>query len=104
MRSKDLDRRSFVKVAAGALAAIPLVVNAQDSRLAEDDPTAVALGYKHKSSEVDSSKYSNHKADQLCSGCSLYTGGKEAWGGCAIFPGKQVAADGWCSAYVPNPS
>ena len=24
----------------------------------------------------------------------------DAWGGCPIFPGKQVAGKGWCSAYV----
>jgi hypothetical protein len=24
----------------------------------------------------------------------------DAWGDCPIFPGKQVAGKGWCSAYV----
>jgi hypothetical protein len=106
MNNKYLDRRSFVKVAAGTLAAAPLVVDAQsgDPRLAEDDPTAIALGYKEKSHEVDFSKYSNHSADQVCSGCTLYTGGEDPWGGCPIFPGKQVAAKGWCSAFVVRPS
>lgn len=106
MNIKSLDRRSFVKIAAGSLAAIPLIVNAQaeNQQLAEDDPTALALGYKEKSTEVDSEKYSTHEDTQLCSGCSLYGGGTDSWGGCPIFPGKQVAGDGWCTAYAAKPS
>lgn len=59
--------------------------------LAEDDPMAMALGYK-VTSEI---------AEQKCSNCQLYQGqdGDEA-GPCAIFPGKQVAADGWCKSWV----
>ena len=106
MMIKKLDRRTFVKVAVGSLAAIPLVVSAQtdNPKLAEDDPTAVALGYKEISSEVDSETYPNHDEAQLCSGCALYADGADGWGACAIFPGKQVAADGWCSAYAAKPS
>ena len=106
MTMNKLNRRTFVKVAASSLAAIPLVVNAQESanKLPENDPSAVALGYKEKSTAVDAAKYPNHKDDQLCSGCSLWTGGADAWGGCAIFPGKLVAADGWCAAYSAKPS
>jgi hypothetical protein len=106
MLIKNPNRRKFVKVAAASLAAIPVLVNAQavDAKLAEDDPTAIALSYKEKSTEVDAEKHPNHEASQLCSGCSLYTGGTDPWGGCAIFPGKLVAADGWCAAYAAKPS
>ncbi|MFT7528856.1 MAG: hypothetical protein ACI9LY_004022 [Arenicella sp.] len=106
MTIKDLDRRKFGKIAAFSIAAIPLLVNAQpeDKKLAEDDPMAVALGYKENSTEVDSQKYSNHADAQLCSGCSLYVASDDAWGGCAIFPGKLVAANGWCTAYAAKPS
>lgn len=111
MKNKSIDRRRFVKVAAGALATIPLVAipltgsaQAESDKLAEDNPSALALGYKEKSSEVDSEKHLNHNDQQLCSGCALYTGDAGAWGGCAIFPGKQVAADGWCAAYAAKPS
>ena len=106
MTVKKLDRRTFVKVAVGSFAAIPLVVTAQTEipKLAEDDPTALALGYKEVSSEVDAETYPNHDAAQLCSGCALYVEGADGWGGCAIFPGKQVAGDGWCSAYAAKPS
>lgn len=105
MKIKNIDRRTFVKVTASSLAAIPLLVSAQaeTNRLAEDDPTAIALAYKENSSEVNGEKYANHDAKQLCSGCSLYVDGADGWGACAIFAGKQVAADGWCTAYAAKP-
>lgn len=106
MTIKSPDRRQFVKVAVGSFAAIPLIVYAQteNQKLAEDDPTAVSLGYKEKSTEVDAEKYPAHEATQLCGGCSLYSGAEEPWGGCVIFPGKQVAAVGWCAAFAASPS
>lgn len=68
--------------------------------LSEDNPQAQALGYVSDSSRVDASRYPNHAADQACSNCALYTGqaGQDA-GPCGIFPGRQVSAKGWCSAY-----
>ena len=106
IKNISINRRTFVKVTASSFAALPLLVSAQAEsiKLAEDDPTAIALGYKEKSSEVDAQKYANHDAKQLCSGCSLYADGADGWGACAIFPGKQVAADGWCTAYAAKPS
>ena len=107
MSFKNLDRRSFVKVAAGSLAGIPLVVttsHAAGAKLAEDDSAAVALGYKKMSSNVDSGKFPNHKETQICGGCSLYVGTAEPWGDCAVFPDKQVAAKGWCAAFVAKPA
>jgi hypothetical protein len=105
MLIKNPNRRNFVKAAAASLAAIPVLVSADstDPKLAEDDLTAIALGYKEKSVDVDAAKYPNHNDAQLCSGCTLYTGGTDPWGGCAIFPAKQVAADGWCAAYAEQP-
>jgi hypothetical protein len=106
MEIKNINRRTFVKVTAGSLATIPLLVSAQaeSNKLAEDDATAVVLGYKEKSAAVDAEMYPNHDDKQLCSGCSLYVDGGNGWGACAIFPGKQVAARGWCSAYAAKPS
>jgi exopolysaccharide biosynthesis protein len=67
----------------------------------EKDPQAVALGYAADSSKVDKAKYPKHEAAQMCSNCTLYQGaaGSTA-GGCALFPGKQVSAKGWCSGYT----
>jgi hypothetical protein len=65
------------------------------------DGQAVALGYKANAAEVDKAKYPNKAEGQACANCTLYQGaaGSEA-GGCALFPGKQVAAKGWCSGYT----
>lgn len=105
-----MNRRTFVKVSASGIAGIPLLVSSTTSaqdlvELSEEDPTAVALGYKALASEVDTTTYPNFTDEQLCSNCSLYQGAQgEAVGPCAIFPGKSVTADGWCSVWAPLPS
>ena len=74
-------------------------------RVDENDATAKALGYRHAAQDVDASKYPRYAAGQLCLNCSLYqpdAGADAGWGGCSIFPGKLVNANGWCSAYVPT--
>ncbi|MDZ4729273.1 MAG: high-potential iron-sulfur protein [Xanthomonadales bacterium] len=69
--------------------------------LSEDFPQAKALGYYNDSSAVDAAKYPKHTPDQICGNCVLYTGkAGDAWGPCGIFPGHQVNANGWCTAYV----
>ncbi|MGH7262243.1 MAG: high-potential iron-sulfur protein, partial [Nitrospiraceae bacterium] len=38
---------------------------------------------------------------QDCASCQLFQGKPgDAWGPCPIFPGKNVNAKGWCSAYI----
>lgn len=58
--------------------------------VSEDDPTAKALQYTAKSA----------KEGQSCANCNLYQGGGAASGPCPIFPGKDVAAAGWCKSWV----
>jgi hypothetical protein len=102
-------RRHFLKLASGAVVAIPLagrLAHAQDAeKLSEDDPTAVALGYKHDASEVDTTAYPKRAgeagANQYCRTCALYAGGEE-WGACPIFANKLVNAEGWCNSWVPK--
>lgn len=74
------------------------------ARLEESDPTAQALGYVHDAADVDGSQQPRYEEGQVCANCNLYTAdssSEEDWGGCSIFPGKLVNANGWCSAYVP---
>ena len=71
-------------------------------RLSEDDPAASALGYRHDASQVDTAAYPRKTAEMACSNCALWQGGDADWGGCSIFPGKQVAAAGWCNAWAPK--
>lgn len=105
---KHPSRRDFLLTASTA-ALVPLVAGLMPAQLAaaelphllETDPTAMALGYKHDSTKVDSSKYPSHKSSQICAGCALAQGAAtENWLPCSIFPGKSVAAKGWCAAFV----
>ena len=71
-------------------------------RISLDDPQAKALNYVHDATTVDAAAQPRYQPGQLCRNCTLYAGGDEPWGGCSLFPGKSVNADGWCSAYVPR--
>ena len=108
MSQSKLNRRTFLRrsVAASAvlpLGAIPISLIAQDNQVSEDDPAAAALGYKHDASTVDTAKYPQKQDGQHCANCKLYTGADgDEWGGCGIFPGKQVNAEGWCAAWVTS--
>ena len=97
--TKGMSRRKFFEqgaVAATAATACWLLGN----RL------AVAGGHMPKldpdSTQAKSFKYVHDSTTdgQMCSNCQLYQGGAKAWGECAIFPGKEVAAKGWCTAWV----
>ena len=74
---------------------------AQGAMLTESDPQAVALGYKADAGKVDKTKYPKFTVSQKCDGCALYQAKAGAASGpCTLFPGKQVTAKGWCSAYA----
>ncbi|WP_333607156.1 high-potential iron-sulfur protein [Arsukibacterium sp.] len=91
----NVNRRSFFKISAGTLIGMTLGGVSLRAFAAEkvklDDPMAAAMRYTHKS-EVEG---------QNCGNCNLIQGedGQE-WRPCAIFPGKLVANEGWCAAWV----
>ncbi len=98
--------RRDVLAAAGAIiatSALPHSALAAD-KVTEDDPTAVALGYLHDASAVDTAKWAKRAgpegAKQFCNNCALYQGGAEEWGACSIFQGRLVAGAGWCNAWI----
>lgn len=103
----DSGRRRFIKTGLFAVAATPAAVllfqrraGAQDQpKLEESDPAAKALSYVHDASQAKDNAAFQEGAH--CANCQLYTGDPEAeWGPCSAFPGKQVNAQGWCSAWV----
>lgn len=104
---KDIEsRRRFLKAAAGTAAAavvignLPRVARAADlPHLADSDPTAKALGYVEDASKTTDAK---HKAGDDCANCQFYTGGATGYGPCQLFPGKSVAAKGWCVSHAPK--
>lgn len=61
-----------------------------------DDPTAKALKYT-----PDASKASDAKPGSKCATCKLYQGAaNSSEGGCLLFPGKAVKANGWCASWT----
>ena len=101
-------RRQFIQLsavaAAGCLVHPGREAQAQDlPQLAEDDPMAQAMKYTHDASTVDPSTRANPAADQNCANCALIQGNDgDDWRPCQIFPGKAVAAAGWCSVWAPK--
>jgi len=97
------NRRMFffqVIVAGSALTTVRAIAQAP-ARVAETDPQAAALGYKHDTKAVDKQKFPKHEESQKCANCQLYQGKPDdEWGACALFAGKQVAGPGWCSAWI----
>lgn len=101
-------RRKFIQVSAAAAAGCFM----QDSRkamaqdlpqLALDDPMAQAMKYTHDASTVDAGSRAQPDEVQNCANCALIQGEDGAeWRPCQIFPGKSVAAAGWCSVWAPK--
>ena len=102
-------RRTVLKGALLGVAAVPVSallgrVEAAPVMLDPNDPQAKSLGYVTDASKVNAAANPNFKPGQLCSNCLQYTAKPtDATGPCNIFPGKHVAAKGWCKVYVKRP-
>ena len=96
-------RRRFLKLAGGAAAAIVMLGSlprrvwaALPHLNAATNATAKALHYVEDSTKASGT----HKPGQDCSKCAHYQGkAGEAYGACAIFPGFDVNAKGWCDGF-----
>jgi len=106
MKDSHLTRRNFLRnlamvAPAGSLLMIDPARAEGLPKLATDDPQAVALQYVEDASTASAP---NYKAGSTCANCALIQGNDgDAWRPCGIFPGKAVAAAGWCSAWAPKP-
>jgi len=96
------NRRTFLlQVAAAGSALAAAQAQAQAAKVDEKDPQAVGLGYVHDTTKADAKKFPKHTNDQKCSNCALFQGkAGDAWAGCPLFGTKQVAGNGWCSAWA----
>jgi hypothetical protein len=113
--TESFSRRAALKTlmtagsAFGALAVLPIehasaAADAAKPHLTLQDPTAVALAYTENGDKVDASKFPTYKPGQHCGNCMQSKGDpKDAWLACNLFPGKMVAAKGWCKVYVKKP-
>jgi hypothetical protein len=106
-----LSRRRFLRNAAVAFPIGVVVLEstavAQDvPHIALDDPMGKALGYVHDAKTVDKTNALNARYEdgQSCANCLQLQGEAGAeWRPCTIFPGKLVAAAGWCTVWVKKP-
>ena len=105
-----ISRRSLVKVAIAAGAAIPALglmetaLAAPAAALDPNDAQAKALGYIEDTTKVDGKANPTHKPDQKCANCAQFQGkASDAHGGCNIFAGKSVAGNGWCKVWAKKP-
>lgn len=103
-----IPRRKFIQLsavaAAGYLATPGREAHASDlPHLTADDPMGKAMKYTDDASTVDPASRNNPAAVQNCANCALVQGADgDAWRPCQIFPGKAVAATGWCSVWAPK--
>lgn len=101
-------RRKFIQLSAVAAAGC-FVQSGRQAQAADlphltaDDPMGQAMKYTDDASSVDPSTRNNPAADQSCANCALVQGNDgDEWRPCQIFPGKAVAAAGWCSVWAPK--
>jgi hypothetical protein len=99
-------RRSLVKQL-GVAAAVTALLPPRRSQAAEPphldvkDPAAIAVGYVENASQVDLKKYPAYIKGSTCENCLLLQGTTGShYRPCNLFPGKVVAASGWCSGWA----
>jgi hypothetical protein len=98
----DCNRRTFL------IAAVPACAAAGDAlaalkKVEENEPKAVAVGYRHDTTKVDKARYPKHQATQNCANCLAYAPANptDEWGECDLMSDRLVFKDGWCSSYKP---
>ena len=100
-----MKRRTFFvagsALTAGALTGLNLAVAREDQLkpLTQSNPAAKALHYVEDSAKADPAFYEQASGHQ-CANCRHYQGGDQPRGGCALFPGYSVSANGWCAGWV----
>jgi len=101
-------RRKFIQLSAVAAAGCFIQPGREAQagdlpQLSVDDPMAKAMKYTEDASSVDPDSRNNPAPEQNCANCALIQGNDgDAWRPCQIFPGKAVAAAGWCSVWAPR--
>ncbi len=105
----NIARRRFIQLSAAAAAGCFVhpgsEAQAQElPRITEDDLVGAALKYTHDASTVDPALRTQPAAEQSCINCAQLQGDEgDEWRPCAIFIGKLVNVNGWCSVWVPIP-
>ena len=94
-------RRTFIQIIPIAGAALLGAPGTHAADVDPKEPQAAALGYVTDATKADKAKYPRYATGQDCATCQLYQGKpSDGSGPCSLFAGKNVAAKGWCSAWV----
>jgi hypothetical protein len=106
-------RRDAVKTMLGGLAAVPVMnLVATAAAYAQElpavdpatDPTAQALKYVADATTADRAAAARPglaPGEQVCNNCNFHQPLEEdGWVACTLFPGKKVAAAGWCTSWT----
>lgn len=97
------NRRVFMMrvVAGSAMLAAAQTSRAQaPEKLAETDPYAKSMGFKHNTAAVDQARYPRHDQAQHCSKCQLWDGkAGDAFAACSFFGDRHTPANGWCKNF-----
>jgi hypothetical protein len=100
-----VNRRSLIKsllLGAGGAALLPARqgISADLPHLDLNDPAAVSQSYVEDASKVDPKKSPTFVKGSACENCLLLQGKEgQAYRPCELFPGKSVAAKGWCRGW-----
>jgi hypothetical protein len=106
-------RRSFISAAVTAAAVVPVTGALQPAfagaapfpLIDVNDPTAKALKYVLDATKVDAKANPTFKPGNNCANCLQFQGkATDKQAPCAIFPGKQVVAAGWCMVWAAKPA
>ena len=95
--NKRISRRDFLRGSAAVAGMIPLV------QLGSSQAWAAALQYaEDATTRTRPDKAGVPGSEQVCGNCALYTAPGEGMGPCALFQGRLVTENGWCSAWAPK--
>jgi hypothetical protein len=103
-----LTRRAAVKILSLAAAGSAVWPSrrapaTEPAQLSEKDPAALALAYVANAAQLDIKKFPDFVKGSTCENC-LQLQGKagDSYRPCSLFPGKLVAAAGWCKSWTPE--
>lgn len=72
---------------------------AKRTPLEEQEVAAKAVAYQQDARKVDPRRFPAYRRGQSCTTCALIDFGTAPMRGCSLFPGRLVAAAGWCNVW-----
>lgn len=85
-----------LRAVGGSRAPVP---GAPRTPLDEQDAAAKAVAYQQDARKVDPRLFPTYRRGQSCTTCALIEFGTAPMRGCSLFPGKLIAAAGWCNVW-----